>query len=258
MRITGPGIWGEPRDYQEAITVVRRAVELGTNLIDTADSYGPEVSERIIADALYPYPTDLVIASKGGLIRSGPGEWYPNGRPEHLREALEGSLHRLRLDCIDLYQFHQPDPDVPFEESIGTLADLRAQGKIRHVGLSNVDAEQLVVAQHIVPIASIQNRYNLTDRESEDVLNVCERKSIGFIPWFPLASGDLARPRGVLDLIARRHDATPAQIALAWLLQRSRVMLPIPGTSSVAHLEENMHAGQLRLGDEEFQQLDRL
>jgi aryl-alcohol dehydrogenase-like predicted oxidoreductase len=258
MRITGEGVWGEPRDHGEAITVLGRAVGLGVNLIDTADSYGPEVSERLIAEALYPYPDGLVIATKGGLTRPGPYQWPPDGRPEHLRRALEGSLTRLRLDRIDLYQFHRPDPRVPFEESVGALADMRAEGKIRHVGLSNVSTAQLARAQRIVPIVSVQNLYNLTDRRSEDVLDTCERENIGFIPWYPLATGELARSGGALAAIARAHDATPPQIALAWLLRRSPAMLPIPGTSSVAHLEENMRAARIKLSDEEYEQLGTL
>lgn len=258
MRITGKGIWGEPRDRDEAIRVLHRALDLGINLIDTADAYGPEVSERLIAEALYPYPEGLVIATKGGLTRSGPDQWSPDGRPEHLREALEGSLQRLRLDCIDLYQFHRPDPKVPFEESVGTLADLQREGKIRHVGLSNVTVDQLHSAQKIVPIVSVQNRYNLTDRESEDVLDECQRQSIGFIPWFPLATGDLAKEGGVLDRVAQAHNAAPSQIALAWLLQRSSVMLPIPGTSSVKHLEENTAAAGIKLSPKEFEELDNV
>jgi pyridoxine 4-dehydrogenase len=257
MRITGPGVWGPPRDHDEAIRVLRRAVDLGVNLIDTADAYGPNVSEELIAEALYPYPADLVIATKGGLNRSGPDQWNPDGRPAHLREALEGSLRRLRVDCIDLYQLHRPDPNVPFEESVGTLARMQEEGKIHHVGLSNVTTVQLAEAQRIVPIVSVQNRYNLADRDSEDVLEASEREGIGFIPWFPLATGDLAKPGGILDGIARRHSATPAQIALAWLLRRSPVMLPIPGTSSVEHLEENIAAARIQLSDEDFEQLDR-
>ncbi len=252
MRLTGPGIWGEPADPAEARAVLRRAVELGVNLIDTADAYGPYVSERLIAEALYPYPEGLVIATKGGLLRGGPNNWYPDGRPEHLRDALEGSLKRLRLERIDLYQLHRVDPKVPLEDSVGTLAELRAAGKIRHIGLSNVNADQLAQARKIVPIVSVQNRYNLTDRASEELVNLCESEGLGFIPWFPLATGNLARPGGRLDQIARAHQATPSQIALAWLLKRSRTMLPIPGTSSVAHLEENLGAAGIRLSDEEF------
>ncbi len=258
MQITGDGVWGEPRDHDQAMAVLRRSLQLGVNLIDTADSYGPEVSERLIAEALYPYPEGLVIATKGGLLRTGPGEWPTDGRPEHLREALEGSLRRLRLEQIDLYQFHRPDPKVPFEESVGALAKMRTEGKIRHVGLSNVSIDQLTAAQRIVPIASVQNRYNLTDRESEGVLDACEQQNIGFIPWFPLATGSLAKPGGPLDQIARQHQAAPSQIALAWLLQRSPVMLPIPGTSSVAHLEENLQAARIQLSQEEFDQLHHL
>ena len=252
MRITGEGIWGEPEDPEEARAVLRRAVELDINLIDTADSYGPEVSERLIGETLYPYPDGLVIATKAGLLRAGPGQWRSDGRPEHLREACEGSLRRLKVDRIDLYQLHRIDPQVPAEESLGALAELREEGKIRHVGLSEVGVEEIRQAREIVPIASVQNRYNLTDRGSEDVLDFCEREGIGFIPWFPLATGDLARPGGSLDEIAARHDAPPGQIALAWLLWRSPVMLPIPGTSSVAHLEENVAAASLELDEEEL------
>jgi pyridoxine 4-dehydrogenase len=252
MRLTGEGIWGEPEDPEEARAVLRRAVELGINLIDTADSYGPEVSERLIAETLHPYPEDLVIATKGGLTRPGPGQWEPDGRPEHLREACEGSLRRLKVERIDLYQLHRIDSRVPPEEQLGTLAELREEGKIRHVGLSEVGVEEIERAREIVPVASVQNRYNLTDRGYEDVLGFCEREGIGFIPWFPLATGDLARPGGPLDEIADRHDALPGQIALAWLLKRSPVMLPIPGTSSVSHLEENVAAAALELDEEEF------
>ncbi len=255
MRITGPGIWGEPEDPEEARAVLRRALELGVNLIDTADSYGPEVSERLIAETLHPYPEGLVIATKGGLTRPGPGRWEPDGRPEHLREACEGSLRRLKADRIDLYQLHRIDPRVPLEESVGTLAELREEGKIRHVGLSEVSIEELEHAREIVPIASVQNRYSLIDRGYEDVLDFCERESIGFIPWFPLATGDLARPGGPLDEVAARHGAAPGQIALAWLLQRSPVMLPIPGTSSVEHLEENVAAVEVQLSREDFEEL---
>jgi len=252
MRITGSGIWGEPEDPEEAKRVLRRAVELGVNFIDTADSYGPDVSERLIGETLYPYSEDMVIATKGGLLRDGPGRWRPDGRPEHLREVCEGSLRRLKVDRIDLYQLHRIDPQVPAEESFGVLAELRDEGKIRHVGLSEVSVEEIQQAREIVPIASVQNRFNLADRGSEDVLDFCEREGIGFIPWFPLATGDLARPGGSLDEISARHDATPGQIALAWLLWRSPVMLPIPGTSSVAHLEENIAAASLVPDDEEL------
>src|SRR5260221_4746006 len=260
MRLTGEGIWGPPANKQECIAVLRRALELGVNLLDTADSYGPEVAESLIAEALYPYPKDLVIATKGGLLRTGPNQWPQDGRPEHLREALEGSLRRLRLERIDIYQFHRPDPKVPFEDSVGELAKLRQEGKIRHVGLSNVTIDQLAKAQKIVPIVTVQNRYNLADRasenmtaaESEAMIDICARQGIGFIPWFPLATGELARQGGPLDQIARRHNAKPSQIALAWLLQRSSTMLPIPGTSSVKHLEENVMGATIKLNQEEF------
>ena len=255
MRITGPGIWGDPPDREVAKQVLRRAVELGVNLIDTADSYGPQVSEELIAEALYPYPEDLVIATKGGLLRTGPGEWPRAGRPEHLREACEGSLRRLRLDAIELYQLHAPDENVPYEESLGTLIELRGEGKIRHIGISNIDLRLLDTARGMTDIATVQNRYNLIDRHSEDVLEECEAAGIGFIPWFPLATGSLAEPGGPLDEIARAHDATPAQVALAWLLQRSPIMLPIPGTGSVEHLEENLAAGDLTLSDEEMERI---
>jgi pyridoxine 4-dehydrogenase len=251
MRLCGPGIWGEPEDPKAAEAVLRRVVEVGINLIDTADAYGPEVNERQISSALYPYPDDLVIATKGGLVRPGPGRWQTKGRPQHLREACEGSLRRLKVDTIDVYQFHRPDSRVPFEDSVWALAELRDEGKIRHVGLSNVGVRELVMALDIVPIVSVQNRYNLTDRSSEAVIETCEREGIAFIPWFPLATGKLARPGGDLDEIATRHDATPAQVALAWLLAKSPFMLPIPGTSSVEHLEENVAATELRLSEEE-------
>ncbi len=255
MRITGEGIWGEPGDPGGAKRVLRRAVELGVNLIDTADSYGPEVSERLIAEALHPYPDGLVIATKGGFTRSGPGQWDPDGRPEHLREACEGTLARLRLETIDLYQLHTVDPDVPLEESVGALRDLQQEGKIRHIGLSNVDVEELEAALGIVEVVSVQNRYSLADRGSEDVLEGCEELGIGFLPWFPLAAGRLVGARGALTEIARAHGATPAQIALAWLLERSPVVLPIPGTSSIEHLEENVAAAAIELGEEEFRRL---
>ena len=258
MRLCGPGVWGEPEDPQAALSVLRRTLELGINLIDTADAYGPEVNERQIAEALHPYPEDLVIATKGGLTRPGPRQWEPDGRPGHLREACETSLLRLRLERIDLYQLHSPDPGVPFEESVGTLAELREEGKIRHVGLSNVSVEQLEQAQEIVSIAAVQNRYSLVDRSSEDVLKACGRDGLGFIPWFPLATGDLARSGGPLDEIAARHDAAPSQVALAWLLARSPVMLPIPGTSSTEHIEENVAASTLELDEEEIEELAAL
>ena len=251
MRLTGRGIWGEPPDREAARGVVRRAVELGVNLIDTADSYGPAVSEEIIAEALHPYPDGLVIATKGGLTRSGPGRWDRDGRPEHLREACEGSLRGLRLDAIEVYQLHAVDPKVPLEESVGTLIELRDAGKIRRIGLSNVTVEELERALALTAVVTVQNRYNLADRSSENVLEACAARRIGFIPWFPLATGELARPSGTLEEIARRHDATPAQVALAWLLARSEVTLPIPGTASIQHLEENLAAGRLRLDPDE-------
>jgi aryl-alcohol dehydrogenase-like predicted oxidoreductase len=255
MQLTGPGIWGEPEDADECRRVLRRAVELGVNLIDTADAYGPEVSERLIAEALHPYPDDLVIATKGGLTRTGPGQWPPDGRPEHLREACEGSLRRLKLERIELYQLHRVDPKVPFEESLGTLIELRDEGKIAHIGLSNVSVAQLEQGLAMTEIVTVQNRYNLSDRASEDVLDACTEREIGFIPWFPLATGALAQPGGPLDEVAQAHDATPSQIALAWLLARSHIMLPIPGTSKVAHLEENVAAAQVQLDDDEVRSL---
>ena len=255
MRLTGPGIWGEPEDPDECRRVLRRAVELGVNLIDTADSYGPEVSERLIAEALHPYPADLVIATKGGLTRTGPGQWPRNGRPEHLREACEGSLRRLKLDRIELYQLHAPDEKVPCEESLGALIELREEGKIAHIGISNVSVELLDQALAMTEVVTVQNRFNLADRNSADVLDACTERGIGFIPWFPLATGRLAQPGGPLDDAARAHDATPSQIALAWLLGRSPIMLPIPGTSKVSHLEDNVAAAQMRLDAEEIRTL---
>lgn len=255
MRLTGDGVWGEPPDRQVALAVLRRAVELGVNLIDTADSYGPEVSERLIAEALHPYPEDLVIATKGGLLRSGPGRWDPDCRPEHLREACEGSLRRLRLERIDVYQLHTVDPKVALEESLGAMIELRDEGKIAHIGLSNVSVEQLERALELTEVVAVQNRFNLVDRDSEDVLEATARRGIGFIPWFPLATGSLTGPGGPLDEVAGRHGATPGQVALAWLLARSRVMLPIPGTGSVEHLEENVAAAGIELGEEELAQL---
>ncbi|HEY6672334.1 MAG TPA: aldo/keto reductase [Solirubrobacterales bacterium] len=257
MRITGPGIWGPPPDHDGAIAVLRRAVELGVNLIDTADSYGPNVSEELIAEALYPYPEDLLIATKGGLVRTGPGRGWPaDGRPEHLREACEGSLRRLRLDTIELYQDHRPDPKVPYEISIGALKELQAEGKIRHVGVSNVSLDQLETAREIVEVVSVQNRFSLIDRSSQDVLDRCEELGIAFFPWAPIESGHLAQPGGPVDRIASRHDATPAQVALAWLLAHSPVILPIPGTSSVEHLEQNLGAASLRLSQDELAELE--
>lgn len=257
MRITGQGIWGEPADRDRAKQVLHKALDLGVNFIDTADAYGPDVSEQIIAEALYPYPDGLIIGTKGGLLRDGPGQWRPDGRPEHLRQALDGSLKRLKLDQIDLYQFHRPDPEVPFEESIGALADLQAEGKIRHLGLSNVTVSQLSQARQLATIVSVQNRYNLTDRASEDVLEVCEPDQIAYIPWFPLATGNLATEDSPLIQAAARHNVTPAQLALAWLLKRSPVMLVIPGTSSPDHLAENVKAAQIELSDDEFEAISR-
>jgi pyridoxine 4-dehydrogenase len=255
MRLTGRGVMGEPEDPEEARRVLRRAVELGVNLIDTADSYGPGVSERLIAEALHPYPDDLVVATKGGFTRPG-GRWVRNGRPKHLREACEGSLKRLKVERIDLYQLHRPDPKIAFEDSVWALALLRDEGKIRHVGLSNVGVRELEIALDIVPLASVQNRYNLFDRSSEAVLQACEREGVGFIPWYPLATGRLARPGGSLEEVAGRHEATPSQAALAWLLGHSPAMLPIPGTSSVAHLEENVAAAALELAEGEVAMLE--
>jgi pyridoxine 4-dehydrogenase len=256
MRITGEGIWGPPDDPEGAKSVLRRVVELGINLIDTADSYGPEVSEQLIAEALHPYPEGLVIATKGGLTRSGPGDWGRDARPERLKDCCEASLRRLRLDRIDLYQLHAPDPKVPLEESLGALRELQQEGKIRHVGVSNVSVDELERSRGLVEVATVQNRYNLSDRDSEDVLEACEPEGIGFIPWFPLATGNLARPGGPLEEVAKAHDATPGQVALAWLLQRSPVMLPIPGTSSIEHLEENVGALEVRLTDDEMKLLE--
>jgi pyridoxine 4-dehydrogenase len=249
MRLTGPGIWGEPADKDEAIATLRRAVELGVNFIDTADSYGPFVSERLIAEALHPYPDDLVIGTKGGMSRSGPGHWGADGRPQHLRAACDESLQRLQLDQIALYQFHRPDPKVPFEDSVGMLAQLKDEGKVRHIGLSNVTEAHLDQAMRLTPIASVQNRYNPVDRSSEAMLDRCETESIAFIPWAPVDSGSIGQDAAIAR-VAKAHDATPHQVALAWLLARS--MLPIPGTGSVAHLEENMAAASLHLSPEQI------
>ena len=252
MRLTGPGIWGEPRNPAEARRVLRRAVELGVNLIDTADSYGPEVSERLIAETLHPYPRGLVIATKGGLTRFGPDKWAPVGRPEYIRQCVELSLRRLKLDRIDLYQLHRIDPKVPAAETLGALRELQRAGKIRHLGLSEVSVAEIKHARKILPIVSVQNLYNLGNRQSEAVLDYCAAEGLGFIPWFPLAAGEMARPGGPLDAAAKRHGATVSQLALAWLLQRSPVILPIPGTSTVAHLQENVGGASLRLGPEEW------
>jgi pyridoxine 4-dehydrogenase len=252
MRITGRGIWGEPPDLDEAKAVLRRAIELDVNFIDTADSYGPEVSENLIADALYPYPDNLVIATKGGLERPGPGRWPANGRPDHLKEACNGSLRRLRLEQILLYQFHRPDPSVPFGESIGALLELQREGKIRHIGLSNVTVQQRREAQRLTPIVSVQNRHNLGDRGSDPVLRVCDEEGLAFLPWAPIQDLD-AHPE--VGKIAERHGATVQQVVLAWLLAESPQMLPIPGTTSVAHLEENVAAAAIGLSPDEVQTL---
>lgn len=246
MRITGRGIWGEPPDRDQAKAVLRRALELGVNFIDTADSYGPHVSETLIAEALFPYPDDLVIASKGGLVRPGPGRWPADGRPEHLREACEGSLRRLRLEQIPLYQFHRPDPAVPLEESVGALVELRQEGKIRHIGLSNVTEEQLRRAQRLTPVVSIQNRYNLVDRVSDSLIDLCEQETLVFLPWAPIRDLDLDRNPALRE-VAERHGATATQVGLAWLLARSPAVLAIPGTGTVAHLEEDLAAAGLEL-----------
>jgi len=257
MRLTGKGIWGEPRDRREAIAVLRRAVELGVNLIDTADSYGPEVSERLIAEALYPYPAGLVIATKAGFVRPGPDQWKTDGRPEHLRAALEGSLRRLKLDRIDLYQLHRIDPAVAFAYQLGTFKRMQEEGKIRHVGLSEVPVADIERARKIVPIVSVQNRYSPTDRQHEGVLDHCERERLAFLPWYPLGAGTALRAKGPLARVAARLHATPAQVAIAWLLRRSPVMLPIPGTSSVKHLEENVAAALLELSPRDFEEIAR-
>lgn len=251
MRLTGEGIWGEPKDVDEARRVLRRAVELGVNFIDTADAYGPEVSELLIAESLYPYPKDLVIATKGGFTRSGPNVWVAVGRPEYLKQCVEMSLRRLKLERIDLYQLHWPDPDVPLEESIGALKDLQQDGKVRHIGLCNVTVEQLALARSIVEIATVQSPFNLADTSRTDLLAACEERGIGFMPYRPLEGGKLTGPGGPVAAAAHRHGATPGQVALAWLLARSPVILPIPGTTSITHLEENVAAASLRLEDDE-------
>jgi len=256
MRITGNGVWGEPADRTEAVRVLRRAVELGINFIDTADSYGPGVSEEIIAEALHPYPPGLVIATKGGFDRPGPNRWVENGKPVHLRSACEGSLRRLRLERIDLYQLHRIDPKVPAEDQLGALRDLQAQGKIKHIGLSEVSVRQIQHARTVVPIVSVQNRYSVSDRGSEDVLEYCEKEKMGFIPWSPLAAGRVSSPESPIGRIAVRWKATPSQVALAWLLARSPVILPIPGTSKVEHLEENVAAAALKVDASQTQELD--
>jgi pyridoxine 4-dehydrogenase len=257
MRLTGDGIWGPPDDHDEAIRVLRRAVELGINFIDTANSYGPEVAEQLIREALHPYRDDVVVATKAGLLRPGPNEWAPLGFPAYLRQEVEMSLRRLGTDRIDLFQLHRIDSKFPADDQIGELAALKDEGKIEHVGVSNVTVEELAQARAVTDIATVQNLYNLTDRSSEDVLDVCTEAGIGFIPWFPIAVGELARPGGPLDEISSRHGASPGQLALAWLLRRSPVVLPIPGTSSVEHLEENVAAAGIELTDEEFTALEQ-
>lgn len=258
MQITGSGVWGPPKDPAEAVRVLRRCVELGIDFIDTADSYGPYVSEELIAEALHPYADGLVVATKAGLVRTGPGEWHPVGRPEYLRQECEMSLRRLRLDRIDLFQLHRIDPKVPTAEQIGVLTDLQAEGKIRHIGLSEVSVAEIEEVSAMCTVTTVQNLYNVANRQSEAVLDHCEANGIGFIPWFPIATGELARPGGPLDAMSQRTGATPAQLALAWLLARSPVMLPIPGTSSVAHLEENVAAAGVTLGHDDVAELSAL
>src|SRR6266513_725130 len=257
MRITGEGIWGWPPDRNNALKVLKRAVELGVNLIDTADAYGPETSELLIAEALHPYPKGLVIATKGGLTRPGPSQWVPNGRPEHLKQAVEMSLKRLRLERIDLYQLHTIDPKVPMEASLGALKEMQDAGKIRHIGLSNVSPEEIVRARKVVPIVSVQNQYNIEDRKWEKTLVYCEKEGLGFMPWSPIGGGRGLKPDNALERAARDHGVSVIQVALAWLLQRSPVMLPIPGTSSIAHLEENVAAAKLKLTPAEWKAIER-
>ena len=256
MRITGQGIWGEPADREKAKQVVRRAVEIGVDFIDTADSYGPDVSEEIIGEALAPYKPGLVIATKGGLVRTGPNQWHPLGRPEYLKQQVEMSLRHLKREQIDLWQLHRIDPQVPVEESLGAIKKLQQEGKIRFIGLSEVNVQEIEQARKVAEIVSVQNEYNLTNRKSEDVLNYCERNNLGFIPWFPVAAGKLAQPGGKLDQMAKKHNASVAQLSLSWLLHRSLVMLPIPGTSSVEHLEENMKAWDVALSEAEMKELE--
>jgi pyridoxine 4-dehydrogenase len=258
MRVTGQGIWGWPPDRQNALKVLKCAVDLGINLIDTADSYGPDISELLIAEALYPYPKGLVIATKGGLTRPGPGRWKPNCRPDHLKHAIEGSLKRLRLERIDLYQLHTVDRKVPIEESVGALKQMQDAGKIRHIGLSNVDKKEIDRARKIAPIVSVQNRYNIEDRESEDVLVYCEKEKLGFLPWFPIGGGNGLKSKSPLDAAAKAHGVSVFQVALAWLLERSLVMLPIPGTSSLPHLEDNVAAATLNLTPDEWEAIAAL
>jgi len=256
MRITGEGVWGDPKDPREARAVLKRTIDLGINFIDTADSYGPATSEYLIAEALHPYPKGLVIATKGGLTRPGPGVWEPVGRAPYLQQCVEMSLRRLKLDCIDLYQLHRFDAKTPMEESLGALKKLQDQGKIRHIGLSEVGVDEIKKARKNVTVVSVQNLYNIGDRKHEDVVDYCEKENIGFIPWFPMAGGDLAKPGGVLDRAAKKHGATVSQIALAWLLHRSPVQLPIPGTGSVKHLEQNTAAAELKLSEAEWKEIE--
>ena len=258
MQLTGEGVWGEPADRKQCLDVLRRAVELGINFIDTADSYGPFVAEELIAEALHPYPEGLIIATKAGLQRPGPNKWEPDGRPEHLRERCEGSLRRLKLERIDLFQLHRIDSKVPLADQLGALTDLQREGKIRHLGLSEVSVKEIETARKLAPIATVQNLYNLTNRKAADVLEYCERENLGFIPWFPLATGELAKSDGPLSAAASQLDASAGQVALAWLLRKSPVMLPIPGTSKVAHLESNTAAGTLELDDALVRELDAL
>jgi aryl-alcohol dehydrogenase-like predicted oxidoreductase len=256
MRVTGAGVWGPPADRDEALRTLRRLPALAVNIIDTADSYGPAVSEELIREALHPYP-DMLVATKGGLERPGPGQWVPNGRPDYLRQCVQASLRRLGVERIDLWQLHRIDPKVPRDEQFGVIREMHAAGLIRHVGLSNASVEEIAAAQRVFPVATVQNRYNLADRGSDPVLDSCAKEGIGFIPWYPLAAGDLAKPGSALAGLAAKHGATPSQLALAWLLKRSPVMLPIPGTSKVAHLEENIAAASIRLSDDEFRTLDK-
>jgi aryl-alcohol dehydrogenase-like predicted oxidoreductase len=256
MRLTGEGIWGEPKDRAEAKRVLKRAIELGVDFIDTADSYGPYVSEEIIAEALHPYPKGLIIATKAGLARTGPNQWLPLGRPEYLQQEVEMSLRRLKVERIDLWQLHRIDPKVPVEESLAPIKKLQEQGKILHVGLSEVKPHEIDQARKFIEIVSVQNQYNLGDRQHEDVVDYCTKHNLGFIPWFPVAGGKLARPGGPLDAMAKKHEATIAQLSLAWLLHRSPVMLPIPGTSSVKHLEENIAAASLKLEPNEWNEIE--
>lgn len=256
MRLTGKGIWGEPEDGNEAKRVLKRAVELGVNFIDTADSYGPAVSERLIGEALSPFPKGLVVATKGGFTRQGPDRWASVGRPEYLVQQVEMSLRFLKTDVIELWQLHRIDPKVPVEESLGAIAKLQSQGKIRHVGLSEVKPKEIDQARKVIDIVSVQNLYNLGDRQHEDVLQYCEKHGLAFIPWFPMASGKLAKPGGMLDKVAKEHEATVSQLSLAWLLHRSPVMLPIPGTSSVAHLEDNLKAAEISLSADDMKGIE--